>query len=157
MHATATAAAGRALLLRRALPRHASINSFLARGVKTEARLLELGVELPPAGVPKGNFVMAARSGRMIYLSGHLPTTGDGKLMTGKASVVCSAMGVLFGLLPAAGYTHNRHLGACCWPCCLQPVRTQPTDPLTSSQIHPHRWARRCRWRRRRPPPSSSP
>lgn len=42
--------------------------ALLRRGIKTEARLLELGVQLPPAGVPKGNFVMAARSGRMVYL-----------------------------------------------------------------------------------------
>ena len=87
------ATAARALLL----PRSPSpaLRLLARRGVKTEARLLELGVQLPPAGVPKGNFVMAARSGKMVYLSGHLPTTADGKLMTGKASVVCGVVGAL--------------------------------------------------------------
>lgn len=63
MHAAAAAAA----LLRRARATPTT-RLLLRRGVKTETRLSEMGVELPPPGVPKGNFVMAARSGRMVYL-----------------------------------------------------------------------------------------
>lgn len=62
-----------AFLLRRAAAAQSQtptnhLHRLLRRGVKTEARLAELGVTLPPPGVPKGNFVMAARSGKMIYL-----------------------------------------------------------------------------------------
>ncbi|GAB5037017.1 endoribonuclease l-psp [Nannochloropsis oceanica] len=57
---------------------------YKAASVHTEAKLAEMGLKLPPPGVPKGNFAMAVRSGKMIYLSGHLPTDADGKLITGK-------------------------------------------------------------------------
>ena len=63
----------------------------IRRGAKTEAKLSELGIQLPPPGVPKGNFAMAVRSGTLVYLSGHLPTTADGKLMTGKVRVRANA------------------------------------------------------------------
>jgi hypothetical protein len=41
---------------------------FKAANVHTEAKLAEMGIKLPPPGVPKGNFAMAVRSGKMVYL-----------------------------------------------------------------------------------------
>lgn len=54
------------------LPRRVAFPStgslFKAAGVHTEAKLAEMGITLPPPGVPKGNFAMAVRSGNHIYL-----------------------------------------------------------------------------------------
>lgn len=36
--------------------------------IHTEAKLTEMGLKLPSPGVPKGNFAMAVKSGKMIYL-----------------------------------------------------------------------------------------
>jgi enamine deaminase RidA (YjgF/YER057c/UK114 family) len=38
-----------------------------------EARLKELGIVLPPAPAPAANYVTAARSGRLVFLSGQGP------------------------------------------------------------------------------------
>ncbi|MDY7104954.1 MAG: RidA family protein [Actinomycetota bacterium] len=49
-----------------------------------EARLTELGLELPPAPKPAGSYVLARRSGSQMWLAGHGPFSTDGKLTTGK-------------------------------------------------------------------------
>ncbi|WP_151633409.1 RidA family protein [Noviherbaspirillum aerium] len=36
------------------------------------ARLKELRIELPPSGAPAAAYVMAADSGKLVYLSGHI-------------------------------------------------------------------------------------
>ena len=37
------------------------------RLVSTEARLAELGYELPPASTPKGSYVTVTRSGNLLF------------------------------------------------------------------------------------------
>lgn len=50
---------------------------------KTMARLTELGLELPAPFPAYGNYVMAARAGRTLYSTGHVPIDGD-RAITGK-------------------------------------------------------------------------
>jgi enamine deaminase RidA (YjgF/YER057c/UK114 family) len=52
--------------------------------MQVEARLKELGIELPPAITPVANYVPAARTGNLVFLSGHGPVKEDGTLITGK-------------------------------------------------------------------------
>ena len=49
-----------------------------------EAKLNEMGIELPPAVTPMANYVPAVRSGNLVFLSGHGPLKEDGSLITGK-------------------------------------------------------------------------
>ncbi|CAM9565076.1 unnamed protein product [Ascophyllum nodosum] len=55
-----------------------------ARGVHTEAKLQQMGIELPTPKAPLGNFVMSVRTGNLLYTAGHLPISIDGELTTGK-------------------------------------------------------------------------
>ena len=42
-------------------------------------------MQLPPPSAPKANYDICCRAnGNMMYVSGHLPTTMDGSLLTGK-------------------------------------------------------------------------
>jgi enamine deaminase RidA (YjgF/YER057c/UK114 family) len=50
---------------------------------KTMNRLSELGLELPPPFPSYGNYVMAARAGRTLYSTGHVPIDGN-RPITGK-------------------------------------------------------------------------
>jgi enamine deaminase RidA (YjgF/YER057c/UK114 family) len=43
-------------------------------------RLEELGVQLPKPAAPVANYVGAARSGALLFVSGQLPTGADGKI-----------------------------------------------------------------------------
>ncbi len=52
--------------------------------MSNEARLAELGIELPPAPKPMGVYKPVVISGNMAYLSGHGPLGADGKLTTGR-------------------------------------------------------------------------
>ena len=52
--------------------------------MQAEARLKEMGIELPPAVTPVANYVPAVRSGSLVFLSGHGPFKEDGSLITGK-------------------------------------------------------------------------
>ena len=52
--------------------------------MQVEARLKELGIDLPPAITPVANYVPAAKTGNLIFLSGHGPVKEDGTLITGK-------------------------------------------------------------------------
>lgn len=49
-----------------------------------EARVTELGLELPPAPKPVATYVTALRQGDLLYVSGHGPLKTDGTLMTGR-------------------------------------------------------------------------
>ncbi len=49
-----------------------------------EARLTELGIELPEVGVPIANFVPAVRTGNLVFVSGQGPKQADGTWITGK-------------------------------------------------------------------------
>ena len=52
--------------------------------MKIEAKLKEMGIELPPAVKPVANYVPAVRTGNLVFLSGHGPHKADGSLITGK-------------------------------------------------------------------------
>jgi enamine deaminase RidA (YjgF/YER057c/UK114 family) len=49
-----------------------------------EAKLAALGLTLPAVNTPIANYVPAVRSGNLIFLAGHLPRDGAGKVITGK-------------------------------------------------------------------------
>lgn len=49
-----------------------------------EARLQELGIELPELGAPVANFVLAVRTGNLVFCSGNGPLKSDGTWITGK-------------------------------------------------------------------------
>lgn len=54
------------------------------RAVHIEAHLKNIGVKLPKAIVPpQGSYVVGYRTGDLIYVSGHIPMTPEGKLLTG--------------------------------------------------------------------------
>ena len=49
-----------------------------------ETRLKELGIELPPAPKPVGNYVPGVLVGNLLFMSGCGPRHADGRSMTGK-------------------------------------------------------------------------
>ena len=49
-----------------------------------EARLAEMGIELPPAPGPKGLYRPLVVVGNLAHTSGHLPVAADGLLVTGR-------------------------------------------------------------------------
>jgi enamine deaminase RidA (YjgF/YER057c/UK114 family) len=49
-----------------------------------EARLVELGIELPEVRPPVANYLPAVRTGSLLFVSGHGPMRGDGTLIQGK-------------------------------------------------------------------------
>ena len=53
-------------------------------GSMTEERLLALGLELPPAPAPVGNYVAHAHAGPLLFISGQLARDGQGRLVTGR-------------------------------------------------------------------------
>ena len=49
-----------------------------------ESRLKSLGLELPPAPAPVANYVPCHRVGDLLFVSGQVSRSADGKLATGK-------------------------------------------------------------------------
>lgn len=49
-----------------------------------DARIKELGLELPEAQQPVANYVTAVRAGELLFLSGHGPVRADGTPVLGK-------------------------------------------------------------------------
>ena len=49
-----------------------------------EARLQELGIEVPEVGEPVANFVHAVRVGNLVFCSGNGPMQPDGNWLTGR-------------------------------------------------------------------------
>ncbi|MBW2145706.1 MAG: RidA family protein [Deltaproteobacteria bacterium] len=49
-----------------------------------EKRLEELGLTLPPASTPVANYVSSVQSGNLLFLSGHGPGKGEGKMFKGR-------------------------------------------------------------------------
>jgi enamine deaminase RidA (YjgF/YER057c/UK114 family) len=49
-----------------------------------EARLAELGIELPRPPAPVANYVRAVRTGNLVFLAGHGPLKPEGGYVTGK-------------------------------------------------------------------------
>ena len=56
-----------------------------------EARIRELGIELPPVPTPAANYVNAVQMGNAIYLSGTVPARPDGTIPKGKVGAEVSA------------------------------------------------------------------
>ena len=52
--------------------------------VTIDARLAELGIELPTPSSPAGDYVGAVRTGDLLFLSGAGPVRADGSVITGK-------------------------------------------------------------------------
>lgn len=52
--------------------------------MNAEAKIIELGLELPPAPQPAGVYKPLVLVGNLAYVSGHGPLQTDGTLMTGK-------------------------------------------------------------------------
>ena len=49
-----------------------------------EARIEELGLELPPAPAPGGNYTPVVQVGDMCYVSGHGPLKPNGEMIRGR-------------------------------------------------------------------------
>jgi enamine deaminase RidA (YjgF/YER057c/UK114 family) len=49
-----------------------------------EDKVAQLGLVLPATSAPVANYVSAVRSGSLLFLSGHLPRDGAGKIIVGK-------------------------------------------------------------------------
>jgi enamine deaminase RidA (YjgF/YER057c/UK114 family) len=52
--------------------------------MSVEAKIKELGLQLPSPAKPVANYVPAVRTGNLVFLSGHGPLREDGSLITGK-------------------------------------------------------------------------
>ena len=52
--------------------------------MSADAKIVELGLELPPAPAPMGVYKPIVITGNLAYLSGHGPVQSDGALMTGR-------------------------------------------------------------------------
>ncbi len=48
------------------------------------AKLVQLGLQLPPAPEPKGLYQSLVVSGNLVFTSGHLPVDASGKLIVGR-------------------------------------------------------------------------
>ena len=55
--------------------------------MSAEARLQELGLELPEPPDPVASYVTFVRTGNLVYTSGHGPMLTDGKFVAGKVGV----------------------------------------------------------------------
>ena len=49
-----------------------------------EARLAELGLQLPPVPEPAGTYLPAVRTGNLLFVAGHGPLGADGSVILGK-------------------------------------------------------------------------
>lgn len=63
--------------------RRKSLN-VIRRTVHAEARLNELGIELPKTNAPAGNYVQVTSLNNLRYTAGQLPVKHDGSLHIGK-------------------------------------------------------------------------
>ena len=54
------------------------------RKIMIEAKIHELGLTLPAAATPRGNYITFMRTGNIVFIAGHIPLAEDGKLITGR-------------------------------------------------------------------------
>jgi enamine deaminase RidA (YjgF/YER057c/UK114 family) len=54
------------------------------QNVDFDKKLMELGIQLPPASKPIANYVKAVRTGNLLFLSGTGPSKSDGTYIIGK-------------------------------------------------------------------------
>ena len=59
--------------------------------MSADARIAELGLELPEAPKPGGVYTPLVQVGNMVYVSGHGPVLPDGSMITGKVGADLSA------------------------------------------------------------------
>lgn len=52
----------------------------------SEERLKELGIELPEAPIPAGNYIPAVKTGNLLFISGQIPLENGKVAYTGKVS-----------------------------------------------------------------------
>ncbi|MDA1015042.1 MAG: RidA family protein [Planctomycetota bacterium] len=52
--------------------------------MSADAKIQELGLELPPPPKPQGTYMPIVQDGNTIYVSGHGPLKPDGSMFTGK-------------------------------------------------------------------------
>ena len=55
--------------------------------MSAEARLQELGLELPEPPDPVASYVTFVQTGNLVYTSGHGPSLSDGGFVTGKVGI----------------------------------------------------------------------
>ena len=53
-------------------------------GFDVEQRISELGIKLTPPAKPVANYVGAVRTGNLLFLSGKIPKSADGKTIVGR-------------------------------------------------------------------------
>lgn len=70
--------------------------------MSAEARVTKLGLELPPAPAPGGNYTPVVQVGDMCYVSGHGPLKPDGEMYKGRVGSEVSQ---------EDGYTAARQVG----------------------------------------------
>jgi enamine deaminase RidA (YjgF/YER057c/UK114 family) len=52
--------------------------------VTPEERVRDLGLEIPPPFKPAGRYVNCTRSGKLLFLAGHVPYRADGSIVRGR-------------------------------------------------------------------------
>lgn len=52
--------------------------------MSAEQRILELGIQLPTAKAPAGNYVSAIQTGNLLFTSGRAPHSADGRAARGQ-------------------------------------------------------------------------
>lgn len=72
------------LLASMAAPGAAQEAAATGEAATPEARLAELGIELPEMPPPIANYVRAVRTGNLVFLAGHGPLRPEGGYVTGK-------------------------------------------------------------------------
>ena len=86
--------------------------------MNAEARFAELGLRLPEASPPVGTYAAWVRTGNLVYLSGQLPITAEGRRLSGKVGAELdvqqgydaariAGLGILARLRAAAGSLDN--------------------------------------------------
>ncbi len=76
------------------------------RCLHIEKRIEELDITLPPPSSPKANYnIVCHTTGNIMYVSGHLPITADGTLLTGRVGPESGGNSV------EKGYEAARHCG----------------------------------------------
>ncbi|MDQ8203768.1 RidA family protein [Pelagicoccus sp. SDUM812003] len=63
------------------------ISSLLAPASEIDAKLKELGIEIPKTNAPVANYVPAVRSGNLVFLAGAIAKNQDGSFVKGKLGI----------------------------------------------------------------------
>jgi enamine deaminase RidA (YjgF/YER057c/UK114 family) len=87
-----------------------------------EARLEELGIELPEAPAPAGSYIPATRTGNLVFTAGQLPLEGGELRIQGKVG-------------DAVGVDEAREAARLCAINALAAAATQTGDPSGISRI----------------------